>query len=915
VACLAVGAAVVVLAQETPRGAGAGDARSGPRAVEKIHPRLAERLGHEPGPAKTWVFLEDKGNAPGVQLRAAVEGLEAAYNPRAVERRRLRGTIGRRGGALFDELDLPVAQAYVDEIAATGARVHVVSRWLNAVSVWATREQVERIARMPFVDRLQAVGRSRGIRPRNVRESESSARPEKSLRALDYGLAEPQLEQMNLIAVHEAGYTGAGIVIGVLDTGFRRDHKAFTNLPHALEVVAEYDFVDMDSDAGIDPGDPAGQHTHGTLILGCIGAYWPGELIGGAFDASFILCKTEDTTGEYPAEEDNYVAGLEFVEANGGDIATSSLGYIDWYTQAQLDGQTAVTTIAVNAATARGLVCCTAAGNEGHDSNPTTSHLIAPSDALQVIACGAVTASGGIASFSSDGPTADGRVKPELLARGVDTYTISTTSNAGYVTADGTSLSTPLVASAVACVMQAYPYWTVDQLRSALFGAADYFAMHGTHDPQYVRGYGIVNAGALLVGSEDCNQNRIPDQCDLSCGAAGGPCDVPGCGMSADCNNNGVPDECEDDLAPTIVQEPASVQVCLEEAAAFAVGATGFGVLEYQWRKDGQPIDGATDAMYTIASVGDADAGVYDVVVSSPCGSTTSTRAVLTVDADCTPGALVMTSPSNGAEDVPVSTVLKWEAAPRATEYEVHFGGYPPPHVATTDQAQWQPDELDYDGEYFWQIRAVNDAGSTAGPVWTFKTELAPVMPPPEPSGPLPVHGAMGVSVAVTLSWNDAPPRTAYQVHFGTDSSGPLPFVGSTTMSRWTPSGLEEGTVYYWQVVAVNQNLQTPGAVWQFVTAGAGGFPDGPSDPNAPADVPSGSSRPPGVRPPRDDAEGAAGGPGPVGDGAASDSSANQPEEEQSLQATPGNGVCPAVSTTLLAFTLVGLGATRRRAS
>lgn len=114
----------------------------------------------------------------------------------------------------------------------------------------------------------------------------------------------------------------------------------------------------------------SGQHWHGTAILGTIGAYKPDTLIGGAYDAAFYLAKTEDITREEPIEEDFYVAGLQWIEANGADLATSSLGYIDWYTQDDLDGETATTTIAVNIATANGLACCTAAGNGGHDNAP-----------------------------------------------------------------------------------------------------------------------------------------------------------------------------------------------------------------------------------------------------------------------------------------------------------------------------------------------------------------------------------------------------------------------------------------------------------------------------------------------------------------------------------------------------------------
>ena len=122
-----------------------------------------------------------------------------------------------------------------------------------------------------------------------------------------------QLEQFNLIALHDLGYTAEGILIGVLDTGFHRGHEAFNQPGHEIDVVLEYDFINDDDFTGIEPGDPSAQHNHGTMILGTIASYLPGVLIGGAFDASFILCKTEDATDEYQQEEDFYVAGLQFI--------------------------------------------------------------------------------------------------------------------------------------------------------------------------------------------------------------------------------------------------------------------------------------------------------------------------------------------------------------------------------------------------------------------------------------------------------------------------------------------------------------------------------------------------------------------------------------------------------------------------
>lgn len=508
-------------------------------ALQKIHPSLAARFAAAPAPIKAWVFLADKGYVTPRDRAAAIEDVARTYDPHAIQRRALRSAAALRGEPLFTERDLPVAPAYVAAIEATGAQVHIQSRWLNAVSAYVTREQADAVAALSFVVRLEPVAQARPLTPvpddvTPEPDVQTTPTDGASPRTLDYGNAQAQLQQMNLIALHDAGYTGAGVIVGILDSGFRRTHLAFNNAAHPLQVIAEYDFVKNDPNTAPEPGDPSTQHEHGTMILGTLGAYQPGGLIGGAYDAHFVLAKTEDTSQEVPAEEDNYVAGLEFTEFHGADITTASLGYIDWYTQAQLNGTTAVTTIAVNIHTSLGVHHCNAAGNEGNDTNPATSHLVAPADAFEDIACGAVSSTGTLASFSSDGPTADGRVKPELLARGSSTWTVSPSSTNSYTTASGTSLSTPLVAGAVACLVQARPNWTVARMRENLFETADYFVAHGTFDPQYRLGYGIVNAFAAYSRCPDAGEVTF-NQAVYHCGGTLG-LTLSDCGLDADPN-------------------------------------------------------------------------------------------------------------------------------------------------------------------------------------------------------------------------------------------------------------------------------------------------------------------------------------------------------------------------------------------
>lgn len=446
----------------------------------KIHPDTYEALASSDGRAAVWILFVDKGTE---DLDEALARLQSAYNTRALQRRSLR----RTAPGLVDVRDLPLNPTYVDQVLGTGADLRVASRWINGVSVVATHEQIETISRLQYVKGIQPVLPA-GTPPPTDRRSEQNNR------GGFYGFSEAQLSQIHLIDLHDAGFTGEGVIVGVLDTGFRRTHAAFNHADNPLEVVAEWDFVNNDPNTAPEGGDHPSQHQHGTMILGALAAYAPGLLVGGAFDASFILAKVEDFAVEQQWEEDLFVAGLEFIEANGGDIATSSVVIFDVYSQEQMDGMTSVMTIGFNTATENGIHCFQAAGNEGHDSNPETSHLVPPADAFLVNTIGAVTSTGEIAGFSSDGPTADGRVKPELLARGQNTYTVDPDNDMDILTGSGTSLATPLAATAGACLVQARPEWSVGQMREALNRTASDYASNGTFDSLFVRGYGIIDA-------------------------------------------------------------------------------------------------------------------------------------------------------------------------------------------------------------------------------------------------------------------------------------------------------------------------------------------------------------------------------------------------------------------------------------
>ncbi|MBL9148575.1 MAG: S8 family serine peptidase [Phycisphaerae bacterium] len=465
-------------------------------------PTAAAERASKPATETVWVFFADRPHAG-----ATVSTDDTALTPRALARREARRSMP----GLVDAHDLPVEPAYVAAVRSFGATPRVESRWLNAVSVEVPRAAVRSIAKLPFVRGVQPVRAATSIAP----IVETAPNPEDGVAATDYGFTAPQLGQIDLLSLHARGFRGAGVVIGVLDSGFNRVHEAFHSAEHPLHVLAEYDFVNDDPNTGIEEGDDPNQHRHGTWILGTLAAYLPGQAVGAAYEASYVLAKTEDVPTETPIEEDFYVAGLEFIEAQGADLATSSLGYFDWYVASDFDGETAVTTTAVNIATANGLVCLTANGNGGHDEDPSTLALGAPADAFEVISCGASDETGAIAGFSSDGPSFDGRVKPEVLARGVAVVTVHSTNETGLAGVSGTSLSTPLVAGAVACILGARPDLTVSTLREALFATAADSVAGIAPDPLFVRGYGLVQADATATFG------RVPADLSLD-GTVGG---------------------------------------------------------------------------------------------------------------------------------------------------------------------------------------------------------------------------------------------------------------------------------------------------------------------------------------------------------------------------------------------------------
>jgi len=426
-----------------------------------------------------WVYFRDKGEAGQASVKKALAEAKRTLQARCLWRR----SKVRTSAGLVDYEDLPVYSPYALQVKSLNVKVRTLSRWLNAASVEAYPEQIKALAELDCVKALDLVKSFKRVDdfPDDAANAQNLAEAKNPL----YGYSYTQLNQINVPALHQQGLSGRGVLVCLLDAGFRKSHEAF-RLAH---LVAEWDFVNADGDVSQNLSDPNDySDDHGTATWSLLGGFKFGELMGPAFGADFILGKTELSNYEKPIEEDWWAAGIEWAESLGAEVVSSSLGYTDWYQFKNMDGKTAVTTLAANRATSLGVVVVNAAGNERGNA---WGHIIAPADGTDVIAAGAVDSTGKIASFSSPGPTYDGRIKPEVCALGVSNWTAANRTDQSdyYRRGSGTSFSTPLVAGVVTLLLEAHRNWTPKQVRSALMNTAGNAAA-----PNNDYGWGIVNA-------------------------------------------------------------------------------------------------------------------------------------------------------------------------------------------------------------------------------------------------------------------------------------------------------------------------------------------------------------------------------------------------------------------------------------
>ncbi len=440
---------------------------------------------------KYLVLLKDKNNSP-----FSINSPLSYLSQKSIDRR-------FKQGITIKASDLPPNPTYIADIQQTGATVIYKSRWMNALLVQATEIQKNAILGLSFVKGIEFNRPLKQVRKTAIFDKFAIENTE----SLNYGDATAQIQLLGANAMHDLGFHGEGMLVALLDDGFLNVNTSAC-LQHLVtnnKIIKTYDFVDNDNTVYTQGG-------HGTAVLSTMAGYIENLMISPAFGASVALFRTEDTPTETPLEEANWLFAAEMADSLGADIISSSLGYslfdnvVDNYTTAMMNGKTALSTRAADLATERGMVVVISAGNSGGSS---WGIITAPADADSVLAVGAVDRMGNYASFSSRGNTADGRIKPDVVAVGSGTALCNTLGIAS--TSNGTSFSAPLVAGLVAGFWQANPYLTAQEVTRCIRKSGHQFAL-----PTIQLGYGYANfTRANLVVQNEYSISAIEPNADL----------------------------------------------------------------------------------------------------------------------------------------------------------------------------------------------------------------------------------------------------------------------------------------------------------------------------------------------------------------------------------------------------------------
>lgn len=382
------------------------------------------------------------------------------------------------------ESDLPVSKRYIEQLKNTGAEILLVSKWLNSAVIKTEKDSF--IASLPFVKLVEKISSNKTLRKNEQEKAERLF--ESEFRDFDeakyYGSAASQNTMLRVEYLHKRGYKGDSVHIALFDAGYRNANniRGFDSLFQKNQVLETWNFVESkDSVFRVDDG------THGTSVLSCMAANEPNKMVGTSPNAYYSLYVTEDGASETIVEEYNWAVAAEHADSAGAELFSTSLGYTTFdngllsHTYADLNGRTTVITRAANAAARVGIVVVNSAGNEGDDA---WHYISAPADGDSVLAVGAVKSDRTIANFSSRGPNSAGRVKPDVCAQGANVAVYNPSGNING--SNGTSFSCPILAGAIACLMQAFPDATNMEIANAVVQSAHLFKT-----PNDDFGYGI----------------------------------------------------------------------------------------------------------------------------------------------------------------------------------------------------------------------------------------------------------------------------------------------------------------------------------------------------------------------------------------------------------------------------------------
>ncbi|MBC8084002.1 MAG: S8 family serine peptidase [Hymenobacter sp.] len=407
--------------------------------------------------------------------------------------------------------DLPVPPAYVAQVRAVpGATVWYTSRWFNAVVVNCDSATLAAVSALPFVRGTQTLNRAAPVAgPRRQDELPIEPAQQRLLSDPVYGTAYQQALMIGAVAMHNAGFRGEGMQVAVFDSGFPGVNQSapFASLRTEGRLADAYNFVERNANV-------YGRDSHGTNTFSTLAANQTGVFVGTAPKATYWLYLTEDAAAENPIEEVNWLVAAERADSAGVDVISSSLGYRDFdvpyinYAYADLNGRTAISTRAATVAARVGMVVVSSAGNEG--SRPWR-HILAPADADSILAVGAVDSLRNYASFSSQGPSADNRVKPDLAAQGSRAAAVSVAGQP--IRLDGTSLSCPVLAGMVAGFWQANPALTAQQVIRFLQRSGSQYAspddLLGYGIPNFVLAYNLANPGSPLAAANPAAAGKL----------------------------------------------------------------------------------------------------------------------------------------------------------------------------------------------------------------------------------------------------------------------------------------------------------------------------------------------------------------------------------------------------------------------